>query len=71
MRLLVIDDDKELCVLLDEFLRREGLEAEFAHNGQMGLDRFRKGGIDLIVLDVMLPGIDGFEVLRSDRKSVV
>jgi two-component system response regulator CpxR len=68
MRLLVIDDDKELCNLLDEFLRREGVEAEFVHNGQLGIDRFRKGGIDLVVLDVMLPGIDGFQVLRSIRK---
>src|SRR5437879_89515 len=68
MRLLVVDDDKELCALLDEYLRREGLDLEFAHNGRMGLERFRQGGIDLVVLDVMLPGIDGFEVLRSIRK---
>ncbi len=68
MRLLVIDDDKELCVLLDEFLRREDLELEFAHDGQLGLERVRQGGIDLVVLDVMLPHIDGFEVLRAIRK---
>jgi two-component system, OmpR family, response regulator CpxR len=69
MRLLVVDDDKDLCTLLDEFLRREGLEADFANNGESGLGRFRRGGIDLVVLDVMLPGLDGFEVLRSIRKA--
>ena len=68
MRLLIIDDDKELCALLGELLRKENLELEFAHHGQIGLDRFRKGGVDLVVLDVMLPGIDGFEVLRLIRK---
>ena len=69
MKLLVIDDDKELCSLLVELLRREGLEVEFANDGQAGLDRFRQAGFDLIVLDVMLPGLDGFAVLRSIRKS--
>jgi two-component system response regulator CpxR len=68
MRLLIIDDDKELCVLLEEFLAREGIEAEFVHNGRAGLDRIRDGGIDLVVLDVMLPGMDGFEVLRAIRR---
>jgi two-component system response regulator CpxR len=68
MRLLVIDDDKELCALLNEFLQPEGMDLDFAHNGQAGLDRFRQGGYDLVVLDVMLPEIDGFEVLRSIRK---
>lgn len=69
MRILVIDDDVELASLLDEFLRREGFEAEFAHDGLKGLDAALKGGFGLIVLDVMLPGIDGFEVLRRLRQS--
>ena len=68
MRLLVIDDDKELCALLGEFLKPEGLDLEFVHTGKAGVERARKGGIDLVVLDIMLPGIDGFEVLRSIRK---
>jgi two-component system response regulator CpxR len=69
MRLLIIDDDAELCGLLGQYLGREGdFEVEFAHTGAAGIERHRKGGIDLIVLDVMLPGIDGFEVLRAIRK---
>src|SRR5918999_54574 len=69
MRLLIIDDDTELCALLGQYLAREGgLDLEFAHTGAAGLDRCRQGGIDLIVLDVMLPGMDGFEVLRAIRK---
>jgi DNA-binding response OmpR family regulator len=64
----MIDDDTELCSLLDEFFREQGLDATFAHNGSDGLDRLRKGTIDLIILDVMLPGSDGFEILKQIRK---
>ncbi len=67
MRLLVVDDDKELCGLLGEFLRRESMEVEFAHDGRAGIERLRRGGIDLVVLDVMLPGMDGFSMLREIR----
>jgi two-component system response regulator CpxR len=69
VRILVIDDDVELASLLGEFLKREGFDAEFAHDGRTGLDRALRGGYDLVVLDVMLPGIDGFEVLRRLRGS--
>jgi DNA-binding response OmpR family regulator len=68
MRLLIIDDDRELCALLEEFLMREGVEAESVHSGGAGLERIAGGGIDLIVLDVMLPGLSGFEVLRMIRR---
>jgi DNA-binding response OmpR family regulator len=69
MRLLLIDDDAELCALLGQYLRREGdLEVEFAHTGATGIEASRRGRFDLIVLDVMLPGMDGFEVLRTIRK---
>jgi two-component system response regulator CpxR len=67
LRILVIDDDVELGALLREFFEREGLEAEFAHNGPTGLEQSLRGGFDLIVLDVMLPGMDGFEILRRLR----
>ena len=68
MRILVIDDDVELASLLKTFLQREGFQPEFAHEGRAGLDRALQGGFDLIVLDVMLPGIDGFEILRRLRQ---
>lgn len=68
MRILVIDDDVELCSLLGEFLKREGFTVEFRNDGNQGLARLMEGDIGLLVLDVMLPGIDGFEVLRRLRQ---
>lgn len=68
MRLLLIDDDVELGSLLGEFLGHEGFEVDAAHDGRSGLDRALAGGFDLVILDVMLPGMDGFEVLRQIRQ---
>ncbi len=69
MRILLIDDDVELCGLLAELLKREGFEVQMEHDGATGLERARSGQFDLIVLDVMLPHLDGFDVLRQLRKS--
>lgn len=68
MRILVIDDDVELASLLKEYLQREGYQVDFAHDGKVGLDRALQGGYDLVVLDVMLPTIDGFEILKRLRQ---
>jgi two-component system response regulator CpxR len=68
MRILVIDDDVELAALLNEYLRREGFSVEAEHEGQAGLERALAGAFDLLVLDVMLPGLDGFEILRRLRE---
>jgi len=65
--ILLIDDDAELCSLLGEFLQREGFHVEFEHEGLRGLEKALEPGVDLVVLDVMLPGIDGFEILRRLR----
>jgi len=62
-----VDDDAELCALLGEFLEREGFAVEFAHDGPAGLEKAVSGAADLVVLDVMLPGWDGFEILRRLR----
>lgn len=67
MRLLVIDDDVELCALLGEFLQREGFTVQCENEGRRGLDQALQGGHDLVILDVMLPGMDGFEILRRLR----
>jgi two-component system response regulator CpxR len=64
----MIDDDAELCSLLGEFLQREGYSVECEHEGNRGLQRAAQAGVDLVVLDVMLPGIDGFEILRRLRE---
>ena len=67
MRILLVDDDAELCGLLGEFLKREGFAVAWEHDGRSGLEKVLAGGCDLVVLDVMLPGIDGFEILRRLR----
>src|SRR5258707_10506134 len=67
-RILVIDDDVELCTLVGEYLNAEGFTVEAVHDGESGLQRASSGGgYLLVVLDVMLPGINGFEVLRRIR----
>lgn len=68
MRILIIDDDAELCALLEEFLRREGYQSTCENDGRRGLEAALHGGFSLIVLDVMLPGMDGFEILRRLRQ---
>ncbi len=66
-RLLVIDDDQELCELLVEYLGGEGFAVDAVHDGELGLERAGTPGYDLVVLDVMLPGLNGLEVLRRLR----
>jgi DNA-binding response OmpR family regulator len=66
-RILVIDDDVELCSLVQEYLQAEGFVVDSVHDGENGLQRAAGGGYLLAVLDVMLPGINGFEVLRRIR----
>jgi len=66
-RILVIDDDIELCALVAEYLAGEGFQAECIHAGDVGLQRALKAEHILLVLDVMLPGLNGFEVLRRLR----
>ncbi len=68
MRILIIDDDTELCALLDEFLSREGFETNVAHDGARGLERARTEAFDLVVLDLMLPQMDGLALLRQLRE---
>jgi two-component system, OmpR family, response regulator CpxR len=67
VRVLIVDDDTELCALLQEFLEREGFRVTPEHNGSRGLDLAATGGFDLIVLDLMLPGLDGFALLKRLR----
>ena len=65
---LVIDDDPKLRALLTEYLGARGLSVIVAEDGAAGLARSRGGGVDLVILDVMLPGLDGFEVLTELRR---
>jgi len=67
-RLLIVDDDRELCALISTYLAREGFECECVHDGDTGLRAALSGQHHAIVLDVMLPGLGGFDVLRSIRE---
>ncbi len=66
-KILIIDDDMDLCDLLGDYLTPEGFTIEAVHNGFNGVERAVSGQHSLVVLDVMLPGINGFEVLRRIR----
>ncbi len=68
MNILLVDDDAELCTLLTEFLKREGFGVDSELEGNHGLEKASRAGVDLVVLDVMLPGMDGFEILRRLRQ---
>ncbi len=63
----MVDDDAELCSLLSEFLRREGYGVQCENDGRTGIEQALAGGYDLVVLDVMLPDLDGFEILKRIR----
>lgn len=66
-RVLLVDDDVELGDMLSEYIRHEGFEVEVAREGEVGTARALAGGVDIVVLDVMMPGISGIEVLRRIR----
>jgi two-component system, OmpR family, response regulator CpxR len=66
-RVLVVDDDVELCELLAQYLKAEGFDLEAVANGEQGVGRALSGEHALVVLDVMLPAMQGFEVLRQIR----
>ena len=68
-RILVVDDEKNICDLLSLYLVKEGFEVECANDGNEALKKFSDGGFDLVLLDIMLPGKDGWEVCREIRKS--
>lgn len=66
--LLLVDDDAELCGLMVDFFSQHGFRVESAYDGRRGLARALEGSFDLVLLDVMLPGLDGFEVLHQLRR---
>ena len=68
MKILVVDDDQELCSMLSEFFRQQGFSVECERDGTRGLSRATTESFDLLILDVMLPGIDGFHALEALRR---
>lgn len=67
-RILVIDDDKELCALIKKSILTENIEADCCNNGKDGLEKLKEKEYHLVILDVMMPGMDGFETLELIRK---
>ncbi|MFV1994546.1 MAG: response regulator transcription factor [Verrucomicrobiales bacterium] len=67
-RLLLIDDDRKLCRLITDYLEPLGYRVDLAHTGPEGLERATSDEFAAIILDVMLPGMDGFEVLKGLRR---
>lgn len=65
---LIVEDEREILSFLEPELRHEGYGTRTAANGEEALRRFAEGGIDLVLLDIMLPGISGIEALRRIRR---
>lgn len=68
MKILLVDDDQELCELLARYLQREGIDSDQVHTGSEGLAQGLAQPYDAMVLDIMLPGMSGLEVLTELRK---
>lgn len=66
--MLIADDNKQITSILEEYAKKEGYEVKIAYNGKMALEAFNKYNPDIVLLDVMMPIMDGFEVCREIRK---
>ena len=66
--ILMIDDDKNICRIVSLYLEKEGYEVEIANDGAEGLERFRELAPSLVLLDIMLPGMDGWTICKEIRK---
>ena len=67
-KILVVEDDQFLRELYNQLLTEEGYEVDLAADGEEGLTKISKGGYDLVLLDIMLPKMDGLEILRRYKK---
>ncbi|MGI6193025.1 MAG: response regulator transcription factor [Christensenellales bacterium] len=66
--ILMIDDDKNICRIVTLYLEKEGFKVETVNNGTEGLKRFRELSPAMVLLDVMLPGMDGWQICREIRE---
>ena len=69
-KILIVDDVTKNIQLVASFLKQAGYEIYYALDGPMALEQVRREDFDLILLDIMMPGMDGFEVCRSIKKNV-
>lgn len=65
---LIIDDDRELCLLIKKSILSEDIEADFCNTGKEGLAKLKEKDYQLVILDVMMPRMDGFETMEQIRK---
>lgn len=68
-KILIVDDDINICELLRLYLEKEGFETEVVTNGLQAIDKFNSTSPDLVLLDIMLPGLDGWQICREIRKT--
>ena len=71
MRILVIEDEKRLAATLVDILENNGYSADSVHDGVEGLELAKSGIYDALILDVMLPGMNGYQILRALRLSLI
>ena len=67
--ILIVDDDKNICEVIKLYLQKEGYKVMLAYDGQAGIESFERSAPALVVLDIMMPRKDGWEVLKQIRKS--
>lgn len=67
-KILIVDDDKNICELLRLYMEKEEYEVVLSHNGEDAVNQFNQTNPDLVLLDIMLPGQDGWQVCREIRK---
>ena len=68
MDILVIDDDPRILTSVGDFLKVQGHRVHLARGGEEGLDVLRRNAVDIVITDILMPGVDGFEVLRETRR---
>ena len=68
-RILIVEDEESIADLERDYLELSGFQVEVANDGETGLNKAMKEEFDLIILDLMLPGVDGFEICREVRES--
>ena len=69
-KILILDDDRLICTILSTLVKKEGFEAVVAYEGEEALKMIRLNSPDLLLVDMMLPGIDGMEVMRQVKEMV-
>lgn len=70
-RILIVEDEESIADLERDYLELSGFQVEVANDGETGLNKAMKEEFDLIILDLMLPGVDGFEICREVRSQKI